>query len=290
MFSGLAWAVSPKTITSSQAFTDVNNNVLANGTIVFKLANSDLIVGGPQIVQGLTYTITLNSSGLVPAATTIWATDQMTSTGNYYIVNIFNSNGLLVRGSENWRIAGVSPIDLALETNSTLPDPGLSNPVLQNPVAAQTITGQSLTLTSSAQLIVQNAASFTGNPTFTGLPTFQNASSSQTVTLTPLTAAGSTSTTVCATSWTCTPDYGQVTLAVSGSGIASGDQFSVTWSTAGDHIRVCTLNVYDATAAATVTTGIQDTSASTNTTTKVVFFVSSALTTAHTYAFMYNCH
>ncbi|HWY69561.1 MAG TPA: hypothetical protein VNX88_12905 [Terriglobales bacterium] len=146
------FAVSPKTVTSSQPFTDINNNALANGSIVFKLANPDLIVGGPQVVQGLTYTITLDANGLVPAGKTIWATDQMQSTGNYYTVTIYNSNNLPVRGTENWRISGTSPIDLSLQVNATLPDPGLSNPVLQNPAAPQTITGQGMTLTKSAPL------------------------------------------------------------------------------------------------------------------------------------------
>jgi hypothetical protein len=149
-----AFAVGPKSLTNSQPFTDPAHNALANGATVFQLANSDSVVGGPQLVQELTSTVTLDGTGKVSSSPLIWAADTLQSTGNHYIVNMYNSNGSKVRGSENWRLSGISPIDLSLQVNATLPDPGLSNPVLQNPVASQTIIGQSLSLTTSAPSLV----------------------------------------------------------------------------------------------------------------------------------------
>jgi hypothetical protein len=155
LLASIAWAASPKTITSSVGITDLNNNAVANGSIVFTISSGANVIGGGQIVQGLTYSVVLDGTGNIPSGKSLWGNDQLQPTGTYYIVNIYNSNGLKVRGPENWIISGASPIDLALETNTALPDPGLGQPVLQNPSSAQTITGQNLTLTGTALLTLQ---------------------------------------------------------------------------------------------------------------------------------------
>ena len=107
----------------------------------------------------------------MPAGAVIDANDELMPTGTMYVVTIFNSNGLLVRGPEFWILSGTSPIDLSTITSVSIPDPGLGSPVLQNPSAPQTISGQSLTLSTSAALNVLGGGSlqgiFSGGPVAT---------------------------------------------------------------------------------------------------------------------------
>src|SRR6267154_612681 len=152
-----------KTLTTSVAFQDPQGNVLASGVIIFQLNMGAKLISNGEVVNVLKISFTLTSTGLMPAASTIIANDELMPTGTMYVVTIFNSNGLLVRGPENWILSGNSPIDISTITSVGVPDPGLGSPVLQNPSAAQTITGQSLTLTSSAPLNVASTATFTGN-------------------------------------------------------------------------------------------------------------------------------
>lgn len=129
------------------SFQDAGGNVLANGSITFQLSSPAMVSGTGQIVQAVVQTFTLNTSGSVPASTPLWGNDQLTPSGTYYIVRIFNTAGALVRGPENWIITGASPIDLGTITASS---PSVSYPgaVLLSPSGTQTITAGGLTLAS----------------------------------------------------------------------------------------------------------------------------------------------
>ena len=116
----------PKTLNSSVAFTDPQNNVLANGKVVFILNAGAQVIGGGQVVQGLTVVASLTAGGLMPNNFSLWANDQLQPSNTFYIVRMFNSNGLLVRGPENWILAGPSPIDVAVQTNSSPTAPVLT--------------------------------------------------------------------------------------------------------------------------------------------------------------------
>src|SRR5207237_4408247 len=129
-------------------------NALANVKLVFQLNMRAKLITNGQIVNVVTIPFTLDATGKLPAGQTINANDELMPTGTFYIVTIMNSNGLVVRGPENWILLGASPIDISTITSSSIPDPGLASPVIQNPSAPQTITGQSLTLTSRAPLSV----------------------------------------------------------------------------------------------------------------------------------------
>ncbi|HET9283175.1 MAG TPA: glycosyl hydrolase family 28-related protein [Candidatus Angelobacter sp.] len=94
------------------AFQDAGGNVLSGGSITFQLSNAALVIGTGQIVQNVPQTFTLNNLGSVPANTPLWFNDQLQPNGTHYIVTIYNSNGALVRGPEDWVIAGSSPVDL----------------------------------------------------------------------------------------------------------------------------------------------------------------------------------
>lgn len=166
----------PGTITSSVCFQFPAGTCNSNGSIIFTLNTQARVIAGGQVVP-TTVSVTLDSTGNIPASTSLYANDQLQPKGTFYNVRIYNSNGLLVSGPLIWVIAGASPIDLALITASTgSPDPGLSNPVLQNPAAAQTITGQPLTLTSSAPLAVGAQVTSTVS---TGTAPFSIASTTQ---------------------------------------------------------------------------------------------------------------
>lgn len=147
----------PKTISSTVAFTDPQNTVLANGKIVFTLSSDAAVIGGGQIVPS-SVSVTLDSTGKIPGGTQIYANDQLQPTGTLYYVEIFNSNGLRVNNPDplQWILSGASPIDLSFLTSVGVPDPGLGSVVLQNPVSPQTITGQAFTLTTSTPLTVGN--------------------------------------------------------------------------------------------------------------------------------------
>lgn len=145
-----------KSIITSVCFQDSTATCLANGSITFRLNMGAKVISNGQVVNAVNIPFTLTSGGMTPVGAALYGNDQLQATGTVYIVNIYNSNGLLVRGPENWILSGASPIDLSLETNVNLPDPGLRNPEMQNPSSAQTITGQPLKLASTAPLLAAN--------------------------------------------------------------------------------------------------------------------------------------
>lgn len=155
LFAPAAQATSPDSVTSSACFQDPQGNcsAAANGYLVLKLNTGARTISGGEIVP-TTVKIALDSTGNVKSGQVIYANDELMPTGTYYITSVCSANDLLLRGPENWRLGGASPLDLALMTNSQLPDPGLSNPIISNPSAAQSITGFGLTLAASAPLSV----------------------------------------------------------------------------------------------------------------------------------------
>lgn len=150
-----------KTLTTSVAFTDPQGNVLANGVIIFQLNMGAKLITNGEVVNVLKVPFTLTATGMMPGGAIIIANDELMPTGTMYVVTIFNSNGLLVRGPENWILSGTSPIDISTITSVGVPDPGLGSPVLQNPSAPQTITGQPLTLTSSVAFTANGQSTLT---------------------------------------------------------------------------------------------------------------------------------
>lgn len=169
-------AFAVKSLTTSVAFTDAQGNPLVSGYIVFNLSGPANLIAGGEIVPVPPITIPLTVNGLVGAGAQIIANDEIQPTGTYYIVKVFNSNNVLVRGPQKWILSGAAPIDLALMVDSSVPDPGLASPVIQNPSQPQTITLQPLTIASSSSFTDNGGASFTGPATFTGGGTFNGGS------------------------------------------------------------------------------------------------------------------
>lgn len=156
-----------KTLTGG-AFQDSGGNAIALGSISFQLSTPAVVSGTGQVVQDVVITYNLDASGNIVLSTptpSLWGNDQLTPTGTFYSVNIYNASGALVRGPENWVLQGSSPISLTSITPAT---PAVSYPgaVLTNPGANQTISTGSLTVTNGV------IANLTGDVTSTGTSTF----------------------------------------------------------------------------------------------------------------------
>lgn len=158
----------PKTIQATIAFTDPQNNVLANGLLTLDLFQAvEVTSGGGQVVP-TRVALALDSTGKITGQpVNLWANDQLTPNNTVYIARLFNSNGLQVSGPLAWSIQGASPIDISQEVPvaTTISFP---NPVLLNPSSTQTITGKPLILTTSAPLTVQGAIALASTVTVGG--------------------------------------------------------------------------------------------------------------------------
>ena len=118
-------------------FQDSSGNLLT-GTISFTPSSPAQTLNDGQFVPDITITYPI-VAGNVPQSP-LWGNDQLTPTGTYYIVKIYNSNGAMVRGPENWAIIGTSPIDLGTIVAYS---PTISYPKqIPNELAVVTLTSQ----------------------------------------------------------------------------------------------------------------------------------------------------
>ncbi|MCU1305178.1 MAG: hypothetical protein JWQ87_5462 [Candidatus Sulfotelmatobacter sp.] len=133
------------------SFQDPAGNAVNGGSISFTLSAPAQTLNDGQAVQDSTVTFPLNSTGSV-ALTNLWGNDQLTPVGTYYIIKIYNANGALVRGPENWAIIGNSPIDLGTIVAFT---PMISYPVqAPSELAIVSLTGQSAAITQASLVAV----------------------------------------------------------------------------------------------------------------------------------------
>lgn len=125
------------------AFNDSGGNIIALGSITFLLSSPCRVTGTGQVVQNVVQSFPLDSSGNVAIGTPLWGNDQLTPSGTYYTINVYSSNGALVRGPESWQITGAPPIDLGSIVAST-PAISYSNAVITTPSGDQTIQTNNL--------------------------------------------------------------------------------------------------------------------------------------------------
>jgi hypothetical protein len=107
-----------KTLTSSVGFQDDGGNLLTNGSLILSLplgAMFKVIAGGGQVVSR-SFIINLDATAKVPAAITVWASDELNTAPLYSATLCRNADGLGPVASVNWLISGSSPIDLSLLT------------------------------------------------------------------------------------------------------------------------------------------------------------------------------
>lgn len=103
---------------------------MENGFLVLKLSNDSALIAGTGQVAPTRITISLNSSGAIPAATQIYGNDELLPTGTYYFVAVYNATMGPVYGPENFSITGTSPINLNLITPTSGTGLGFSLPGL----------------------------------------------------------------------------------------------------------------------------------------------------------------
>jgi hypothetical protein len=132
---------SPKTIQSTIAFTDPQNNVVALGVLLLDLSQPSLVTSGGGQVAPRRVAVTLTAGGVIPGSTTIWANDQLTPSGTTYHARLYDSNLNLIADFGQWNIAGASPIDLSQITPVSTSAVSNPAPVLIAPAADQHITG-----------------------------------------------------------------------------------------------------------------------------------------------------
>ena len=128
-------------------FQDPSGNLL-NGSITFILSAPAQTLNDGQAVQDVPISYPVVNGNV--ATSPLWGNDQLTPTGTYYIVKLYNSSGALVRGPENWAIIGASPIDLGTIVAYT---PTISYPKqIPNILQATLLTSQSAAI-SNANLV-----------------------------------------------------------------------------------------------------------------------------------------
>lgn len=117
------------TIESTVPFVDPQGNAIINGLLILDLSQQAMITSGGGQIAPNRVAIVLDNSGSIPAATTIYANDELTPSGTGYFARLYNENMSLVADFGAWVIIGTSPIDLSQEVATTLsvsyPTPGL---------------------------------------------------------------------------------------------------------------------------------------------------------------------
>lgn len=90
------------------AFQDSEGNVLANGYLMMKLNQDELVAGVGQICSGIEIRINLTALGSVSTspAQLVWGNDQMSPVNAYYRVSGFDSRGQLAWGPNNQQVIG----------------------------------------------------------------------------------------------------------------------------------------------------------------------------------------
>lgn len=98
-----------KTVTGTWQFPD--GSAVANGTLYLQLTQDANVVSTGQIAPRIVQ-ITLDATGSIPAATVVFANDELTPSGTLYQVAVTQQGGGRVYGPELYSITGTSPISL----------------------------------------------------------------------------------------------------------------------------------------------------------------------------------
>ena len=101
-----------KTQLTGGAFQDSEGNVLANGSLKFKLNADNSVSGVGNIAAGIEVLVTLDSTGNVASSTStptapnqyIWATDVMTTPNAFYRVTGYTAQGQPAWGPNNQQV------------------------------------------------------------------------------------------------------------------------------------------------------------------------------------------
>lgn len=115
---------------------------VANGKLYLQLSQDATVASTGQVAPSL-ITIQLDATGSIPAATTIWANDELSPGGTTYQLTVAENGGGRVYGPEQFSITGSSPINL----NSFTPSSSGGTATANNPIIASvSLTGQSASI------------------------------------------------------------------------------------------------------------------------------------------------
>ena len=107
-----------KSVLKGGSFQDASGQPISFGYLRFILyADSNVsVLGGPtgqQIIAGQSIRISLDANGNVQKNQSIWANSVLNPPGSFYLVILFNSNGLEVWSSQQtWVLNYQTTIDL----------------------------------------------------------------------------------------------------------------------------------------------------------------------------------
>ena len=138
-----------KTITGG-SFQDSKGNPANGATITFVLLSPEVATNTGQVYPN-TVSFVLDASGNLPAASQIWANDELTPTGSVYRVTVVSPSGQVLYGPQFWSIVGVSPISITNMIPSTnsgvfIPNPALTHGIV---IPSGTINGTNTVFTLS---------------------------------------------------------------------------------------------------------------------------------------------
>jgi hypothetical protein len=169
----------PTPCTVSGNLQALTSGQIAQGRVIFQLANigtgNPVGVSGTSIFPALVYSVMTGPDGSFSVS--LWGNDNINPLNTLYAVTFRDPQGNEI-GPVLFNLTGATAnLNSAIPVNNVLPPvfsgAGAAGAVLLNPVVPQTISGQSLTLTNTAPLIVQGAATFSGAGTHSGIEAFK---------------------------------------------------------------------------------------------------------------------
>lgn len=82
-----------------------NGSAVANGLLYLQLSRAAQTGGANQVTVPYTV-VTLNSSGSIPASTTVVGNDALTPSGSYYLCYVSQFGGGLIWGPQSVTVSG----------------------------------------------------------------------------------------------------------------------------------------------------------------------------------------
>lgn len=112
-------------------FQDAEGNVLNAGYLLFELSHDEeYVIGSSQIVAGLKFRVTLDSTGNIPLtpATKIYSNDVLLPSGSFYLVRCFKADGTSAWSApQYWQLnASPNPLDVGTIVPANPPGSGLA--------------------------------------------------------------------------------------------------------------------------------------------------------------------
>lgn len=143
----------------SGTWQNLDGTPVSGGRLFLRLSQDSVAIGTTQVSTAL-ISITLDSTGSVPANTKVWFNDELSPAGTTYTTSVVAPGGGLVWGAESVYINGAT-FNLSAAV-PTVQNVLLANAILANPSGVQTISGFDL------DIVGANLNILSGNLTVNG--------------------------------------------------------------------------------------------------------------------------